>query len=130
MNRKEVRTYHITQLILILLVVAAVNFIASHFFFRIDMTEEQRYSLSETSRDNLKELDDILFVKVYLSGNDLPPGFVKLKRSIREKLDDFRMYTDKLEYEFIDITEITDEKDRFGLYDQLRGKGLVPTQIS
>ncbi len=93
------------------------------------MTQEKRYSLSNSSKELAKNLDDIVFFRFYLNG-DLPPGFNRLKNSAREILDEYRVYSgDNIGYEFIDPTTDPDEKARLQLYKQLAEKGLFPTNL-
>ena len=66
------------QLLLNVLIIILLNIVASFFFFRLDLTEEKRHSLNDTTKDVVKSLDDIAYVKVYLDG-DLPSGFIRLK---------------------------------------------------
>ena len=60
-------------------------------FFRIDLTSEKKYTLSQSSRQLIEELDDVVYVQIYLDG-DLPSEFVNFRKSIRELMDEFRAY--------------------------------------
>jgi len=76
-----------------------------------------------------KKLDDVVYLKIYLEG-DLPPGFRRLRNSVREILDEFRVYSgSNIEYEFIDPSANPNEKERMSLYKQLSEKGLNPTNL-
>ena len=78
----------------------------------------------------LKNLSDVVFVKVYLDG-DLPAGFARLRQSTKEMLNEFRAYSDsKIEYEFIDPSASPDEKTRNEIYHQLSQQGLQYSNIS
>ncbi len=126
---RNAKKQSIIRLILLSGILVLVNILAQFAFHRFDMTQENRYSLSESSKDLAKELDDIVYFKVYLDG-DLPPGFLKLKNSLKEMLDEFRIYSDdNIEYEFIDPSAHPDEKQRVELYKQLTEKGLFPTNL-
>jgi len=126
---RNAKKQSIVRLILLSGILVLVNILAQFAFHRFDMTQENRYSLSESSKDLAKELDDIVYFKVYLDG-DLPPGFLKLKNSLKEMLDEFRIYSDdNIEYEFIDPSAHPDEKQRVELYKQLTEKGLFPTNL-
>ena len=46
-----------------------VNVLATMLHFRVDLTADNRYSLSSTSQEILEGLDDIVYVKVYLEGD-------------------------------------------------------------
>ena len=74
------------SLIINILLLLVVNVFASNLYFRLDLTEEKKYSLNEATKETLNSIDDIVFVKVYLNGN-LPAGFIRLKNSCKETLD-------------------------------------------
>jgi ABC-2 type transport system permease protein len=127
MKKKELKKQHIIQLCFSLVILALAVFISSRVFFRIDLTSEKRYTLSGETKKILKKLDDVVYVKVYLEG-ELPIGFRKLHNSIRETLDEFRVYAkDNIQYEFINPSENTDPKIRNKVYAELYKKGLLPT---
>jgi ABC-2 type transport system permease protein len=129
MKPKQIHNQHIFQIVLIFLIIAIMNFLGSFWSFRWDLTEEKKHSLSETTIEMLKDLDDIVYVKVYLDGDDLPSAFRQLQRKIRETLDDYRRYSSNVEYEFIDLNKEMDLDTRYKIYDQLQKKGLIPTQV-
>jgi ABC-2 type transport system permease protein len=119
----------IIQLVTVVGIVIAVNVLSGFFFTRFDLTSEKRYTLSETSKDLLENLDDVIYLKVYLDG-ELPAGFRRLRDRTREMLDEFRAYSNNnIEYEFINPSNQPDEKSRNDLYRQLAKQGLMPTNI-
>ncbi len=129
MARRNTKKHSLIQLLLLVLILVVINVLSSMLFTRIDMTQEKRYSLSNSSKELAKNLDDIVFFRFYLDG-DLPPGFNRLKNSAREILDEYRVYSgDNIGYEFIDPTTDPDEKARLQLYKQLAEKGLFPTNL-
>src|SRR5210317_254898 len=87
------------QLALGLVIIVFVNIIGTQVFTRLDLTAEKRYTVSDDTRKMLKGLDDIVYFQVYLEG-DLTPKYKRLQRAAREMLDEFRVYTDKVQYEF------------------------------
>lgn len=128
-NKRSAKSQSIIRMTLLLGILIFVNVIAQFAFERIDMTQEKRYSLSNSSKDLAKGMEDIVYFRIYLDG-DLPPGFLKLKNSLKEMLDEFRIYSnDNIEYEFIDPSANPDEKQRVELYKQLSQKGLFPTNL-
>ena len=91
----------IAMLLMVVCILALLNFVCSFAFKRFDLTTEKRYTLSESTRKLLKELDDVVYLKVYLQG-DFNPSFTRLKNETKEILDEFRAYSNhNLEYEFI-----------------------------
>lgn len=106
-----------------------LNVLATNFFFRVDLTEDQRYTIAPVTKQMLSRLDNEVVVDVYLEG-DFPAGFKRLQQSVHETLDEFRIYADgNLRYNFIDPTEITDEKQRNEFYTSLAQKGIIPTNL-
>jgi len=113
-----------------IIIIFLINFIGYFFFFRIDFTEDKRYTLQPATRKLLDSLDDIVTVKVYLM-SDITPEFVRLKHEVREMLDMFREASDrKLEYEFINPDEVGNEQEVAQFKKQLYEKGIVPEQIA
>lgn len=82
--------------------------------FRFDMTEEKRYTLSETSKQVLEQLNDTIRMTVYLTG-DLPMSFVKMERDVSDLLNEFQQVggKHKVLIKFIDPQSIGDGKNSF-----------------
>ncbi len=127
-KKKSLKRSNITQLIFSLIIIVLINVIGYFLFTRIDLTTEKRYSLSPTTKKMLKDIDDIVYFKIYLEG-DFPAGFKRLHNSTKEMLDEFRAYNKNIQYEFYDPNTITNKKERNELYKQLVQKGLQPTNL-
>lgn len=119
---------NLIPLLLGLAIIILVNIISSFVFTRFDLTTEKRYSLSEATKDLLKEVDDIVYFKVYLEG-DFPAGFKRLRRETKETLDEYRAYNKNIQYEFINPSASEDIQTRKSIYEQLVNKGLNPTDL-
>lgn len=122
----KLRRAAIVNLLLLLLFVVLLNMAGAFRFFRLDLTQEKRYSLSPATIKLLENLPDVVYVKVYLEG-ELPASYRKLRNSCQEMLDEFRAYTDKVEYEFINPSASEDEQERKAIYMQLSKDGLTYT---
>lgn len=119
----------ILQFIALFLFIVLLNIYASRYFFRIDLTEEKRFTISAPTKKLLSELDDQVFVEVYLDG-ELNAGFKRLQNSIRENLDEFVIYSNnKIQYKFVNPDQASSEQDRRAFYQQLMGKGIQPTNL-
>lgn len=106
-----------------------VNLLAGKNFFRIDLTEEKRFSISDATKDILTSLDDNLLIEVYLDG-DLPPGFERMKKSTREILEEFRIYSDnKVDYRFVDPESSGNAQARQNFFQQVSRKGILPYDV-
>lgn len=62
--------------------------VSNIFTIRLDLTQDKRYSISETTRDLLKETDQSFEIDIYLDGN-LNAGFTRLQQSTTDLLDDY-----------------------------------------
>jgi ABC-2 type transport system permease protein len=123
-KRKDIINFVMTAAIVIL-----ANFVFSFYFKRFDLTTEKRYTLSESTRKLLKDLDDVVYLKVYLQG-DLNPDFTRLRNETKEILDEFRAYSkNQIDYEFINPTENPDKAEVEKIEKQLYDKGIVPEQV-
>jgi len=103
---------------------------ASSFLrLRLDLTEDKRYTLSDPTRKVLSCVKNDIYVQVYLDG-EMPIPLKKLKRSVREMLDEFRIASGrKIDYEFINPSGSSDAKQRQVRYQSLINKGLNPINI-
>jgi ABC-2 type transport system permease protein len=110
-------------------VVVLVYFISQFSTFRWDLTSEKRFSISETTEVILKDIDDIVYIKVYLEGQDLPSEFNQLKRETSILLEELRSFNKNIEFEFINPLDTDDEKSKSEILGQLANKGLIPTTI-
>ena len=120
----------IIQFVAVLILIILLNFISSFFYTRIDLTSEKRFTLSEVTTDKLEQLDDIVFFKIYLEGNELPPGLERLKKNIKEMLAEFKVIgKDNIAFEFINPNESVETKEKNQIFQELIRKGLNPTSI-
>ncbi|HQU56241.1 MAG TPA: Gldg family protein, partial [Chitinophagaceae bacterium] len=53
----------------LLLLLLGVNYMASVVHARFDLTKEKRYTLSHTTNELIKNLDDKLTIEVFLKGS-------------------------------------------------------------
>ncbi|MBS1647066.1 MAG: gliding motility-associated ABC transporter substrate-binding protein GldG [Bacteroidetes bacterium] len=123
------KSKHIIQLVVWLLILILLNFSGSYFFKRFDLTSEKRYTLNPETIKMLQNLDDEVYVKVYLEG-DFNSAFTRLKTATREMLDEFRVYAKKgLNYEFVNIYDQKNKGDITALQRDLYEKGIDPTEL-
>ncbi len=127
-KRKQLRKYGLIILIISFVIIIFINIISQFIFFRIDLTSEKRYSLSSTTKKMLKELDDIVYFKVFLEGK-FPAGFKRLRNETKEILNEFRAYSSYIQYEFINPNKPDDPKETQNIHLLLMQKGLEPTQL-
>jgi gliding-associated putative ABC transporter substrate-binding component GldG len=106
-----------------------LNFIAQRFFFRLDLTEEKRYTMSPATKALLSNLKQPVTITVYLTG-DFPPNFRRLEQGVRETLNEMQVYGGgNLNFIFIDPSSAGTEEGRNKFYSTLFKKGLKPTNL-
>ncbi|KAA0994024.1 gliding motility-associated ABC transporter substrate-binding protein GldG [Dyadobacter sp. UC 10] len=119
----------ILRIVLLVTILAGINWLASVFFFRIDLTEDKRYSISDATKELLGSLDKDISVNVYLSG-DFPAGFERLESATRETLEEFKTYSNgHLTVNYSDPSSATSEEQRQKQYMNLVDRGLTPTNV-
>ncbi len=120
----------IFRLLLSLSIVIVAAFLLTLVFYKWDLTAEKRHSLTPATEELLGEINDNLFIRCYLHG-EYPSGFKHLEQSIKERLDEFRDYSNgHIEYEFIDPYESGDKKIINETFKALDEKGLKFSNIS
>ena len=93
------------NLLLVLIFVFLINGISSIYFIRLDLSVDKVHSLSNETKRTLKNLDEIITADVYLVGN-YPAEIEKLKKSLFEKLDEFKAYGgDNFKINYINLDE-------------------------
>ncbi len=71
--------------------------------FRIDLTEEKRYSLHPATEQVLSEMTEPLHVEILLVGENLPGGMRRLQKSIEETVRTFNAYSpEKITFSYFD----------------------------
>ena len=128
-NRKKLVVRNITGFFVMILVLLVAGGISSHWFFRIDLTAEKRFTLSPKTKSILRDLDKDVYVQVYLKG-EMPVGFKRMQTAIKDMLDEFRAYAGRhISYVFINPAEGKNAKERDKVFKQLIDKGLRPTDV-
>jgi len=126
---KNLKKQSFSKAIYLVAFIIVANIILQYFYFRIDLTQDKRFKLSQPTKDLLKKVDDKIYIRVYLDG-ELPSGFRKLRESTRQTLDEFRIVSGKkVEYVFIDPMESKSDEDQKNIMNQLIEQGLEPINL-
>ena len=123
------KTRDLTRFAAIVAALLLLNFVAQRFFFRLDLTQEKRYTMSGATKQLLGQLKEPVSVTVYLSG-DFPPAFRRLEQAVRENLTEMQVYGGaNFSYVFVDPSAAGTEAGRNQFYETLLKKGLKPTNL-
>lgn len=105
-----------------------LNVILQHYFFRIDLTSDKRFTLAPVSKEVMQSLDEPVFIHVYLDG-EMPLSLKKMRQAIVEMLDELKVYANgKLQYRLVNPSEGSEQK-RAAMYRDLHAKGLQPIVV-
>ncbi|MFH0840619.1 MAG: GldG family protein [bacterium] len=88
-------------IILVIGILILVNFFSYHIFHRWDLTENKTYSISDTSKEVVRNLEDIVQVKLYFS-KDLPHEYESIRQSVLDILNEYSSYSSNFRVEIID----------------------------
>ncbi len=119
-NKKSTSIY----ILLTIAVLVLVNVLSDQFSFRLDLTQEGRYTLSDATENILKNLEEPVTVKAYFTKQDLPPQYLKVREDFKDMLIEFNEISGgNVVYEFIDPSEKPE------LEQEAMQNGIQPVQI-
>jgi ABC-2 type transport system permease protein len=110
------------QLIYGILGIILINIIGSYFYKRFDLTQDQRYTLSNAAKETIATINIPIFIDVFLEG-DLPSEFKRLQIETKQLLEEFEAYNPNVKFKFVNTSE---EK---GAIESLVKFGAKPAQI-
>lgn len=96
-----------------------INFLASNFYQRFDLTDDKRYSIAPATKKIIQNVKEATIIKVYLTG-DFPADFKRLEIETRWLLEELKSYNKNIFFKFIDPTDIR---------EKLLKKGIKPTTL-
>ncbi|MQP53645.1 gliding motility-associated ABC transporter substrate-binding protein GldG [Flavobacterium sp. LMO9] len=127
MVMKENKSKALKQLGIVFLAIIVINLISNFFFKRFDLTQDKRYTLSETTLKIIKEVESPLYIEVYLEGN-FPPEFKRLQNETKQLLEEFTAYNSNIIFNF--KNPIEKKETIVEVMKQFQLKGLQPLSIT
>ena len=113
-----------TTVSLVIGIVLVINLLGNEYHFRWDLTEDKQFTLSDATKDIIKDLDEPITVKAYFSKN-LPPHILKTRQDFQDILVEYANLSDgQLLYEFVD------PGDNEGTEQDITQKGIRPVLIN
>lgn len=127
---KQFKRNTLLGLAVALIAVIVINILSSFLFFRIDLTKDKRHSLSSSTVEMLKNLEDRVYIRVYLKGKDQPADYQLFAKQVEQMLQDFRGYSKNVYFEFIDPLESKTNDEVNNILAEFVKKGLDPIPVS
>lgn len=123
--------FHTAKPFLILIGGIILLFLLGQFLrFRIDLTEEKRFSVHPATKELLENLDRPLHVDILLTGENLPGGMRRLQKSIEETVRTFNAYSpENITFSYFNPLEVVDSLQEEFIYD-LVDYGINPTNLT
>ena len=119
-----------SQWLFLLVVLITVIYASTLLRYRIDLTAEKRFSLNQSTKKLLENVDSTINITVFLTG-DLPADYKKLSLATNDLLSEFRdLSHNNIRFHFEKPGESLSDSDKAILYDSLQRLGVVFEQNS
>lgn len=131
---KSKKTQSLVQMGLFLGIVIFINILANArlgslaLYRSFDLTEEKRFTLTDGTKKLLRNLDEVVYIKVLLDGK-LPAELKRLRASTIDILDDFRGQSSLVDYDFENPLAGKPEQVNARM-EQLRKEGMFPMSFT
>lgn len=113
-----------TQIGIVVAIVLVLNLISDSLYFRLDFTEDQRYTLSRATENVLEDLEDVITVKAYFT-EELPPQLAYVKNDLQDQLIEYEDRSNgNIVFEFIN-PNVSEE-----LKQEAYQNGIAPVSIN
>jgi len=117
-NKKQFTLY----IIMLAVIIVIFNFVSRALFVRFDLTENNMYSLSNSSKKVIEKLDDRMVAKVFFS-KDIPGQLANSRRYLQDLLEEYEAYSKgRFHFEFIAPDDNEDAQA------EARSYGIPPMQ--
>ncbi len=112
-----------TAAVILIVILVVINLLGRFIPGRIDLTREKLFSLSPATEKIIKNIDDIVTIKLFIS-SDLPPQVLVVKRDVLDILNDLDRLSDNLQIDIVNI-----KPDGEG-ESEARDFGISPVQFN
>lgn len=117
---------HIRSSLFVIAGIIILNVLSSYVYKRFDLTQDNRYTLSEAAKNTIATVESPIIIDVFLKGN-FPPEFKRLQTETRQLLEEFSAYNSNIKYNFVNPLE--GEKNPEAVQKSLQQLGLTTAQV-
>lgn len=123
-SKKQRRLAMLKKLVLFVAALFFINVIGDKFYQRFDLTKEKRYTLSESTKKIVSQLDDEIYFTIFLD-DDLPLEYKRLRSATRDMLNEYKYESSgKISFDFEDVLQDKELKDKEAILKEFNQKGL------
>lgn len=108
--------------------VIGLNVISNVLYTRVDITKDQRYTLSTAAKTIALQAESPLVIDVFLKGDDFPSEIRRLQTETKQLLEEFSNTNTNIVFKFINPLENVQSTDK--AIAILTQRGLKPMQLS
>jgi len=120
-------TSQIIQVVVVLSILLILNLIAQKFYTYIDLTEDKRFTLEESTEKLLEDIDEHILIEILLDG-DLDANFIQLQSRVLELMKEFKSINSNIDYRLSNPSEGTIEEIN-QTRENLRKDNILPTTV-
>lgn len=103
---------------LVLVAILLINYIGSVLYYRLDLTEDKRYTLSDVSESTFAKLDGTVYIRTFLGG-DLPIEFTRLRNGLTELLEEYTVRSGhRIEFLHENPSDVAHNEDELQAYQR------------
>ena len=117
----------IKSLLILLVILIAANFLASEVYYRFDLTQDQRYSLSPAAKKIVADVKQPIIFDIFLEGS-FPSEFRRLQSETRQMLEEFSAYNRNIKFNFVDPLE--EGGDANAIAEEFYKMGMTPARLN
>lgn len=112
------------QIGIVAAILIVINLISETLYFRLDFTEDKRYTLSKATKEILTDLDQVITAKAYFT-KELPPQLAYVRNDLRDQLIEYEdLSGGNIVFEFINPNESEELKQ------EALQNGIAPLSIN
>lgn len=124
----NVRQKSIWQFLILVAGIAILNIGSDIVYKRFDLTKEKRFTLSQASHDLVDQLDETLYIEIFLDG-EFPQEYRRLKNATRDLLNEYEHISKgNIVFRFNDVLGGKTIKEKDNILKQFAEQGLQITR--
>lgn len=113
-----------------LAVIIVLNVISSYFNAKSDLTQDKRYTLSKSTVNLIKNIDDDLYIKFYLCDENMPVEYEPIVERAKDIMEEFKDLSPKVKFEIINPFDGKNDDEKKSILSEFARKGLTPMSVS
>ncbi len=105
-----------------------LNIFTQSFYGRYDLTQDQRYTISDASYNIIRDVNSPIIINVFLEGDGFPSNIRRLQAEIRQLLEEFANKNNNIKYRFFNPIEDATVRDKN--LQRLNDSGMPPMMLT